>query len=69
MSWEIIVVVGVLAVTIGYPVGRMPRWKSWQGYVGLVIVAPLVIALGVDTIEALFDCVMLGVGFSLARRI
>ena len=68
MSWDVIVVVGVLAATIGYAVGKMPCWKSWQGYVGLVIVAPIVIALGVDATEALFDCVMLGVGFSFARR-
>ena len=67
MSWAVIIVVGVLAVTIGVAVGKMPRWKSWQGYVGLVIVAPLAIGLGVDAIEALFDCLMLGVGFSIAR--
>ena len=63
-----IVVVGALAATIGYAVGKMPCWKSWQGYVGLVIVAPIVISLGVDAVEALFDCVLLGVGFTLARR-
>ena len=67
MSWEVIIVVGALAATIGYAVGNMPCWKTWQGYVGLVIVAPLAIGLGVDAIEALFDCLMLGVGFSIAR--
>ena len=67
MSLEVIVVVGALAVMIGYAVGKM-CWKSWQGYIGLAIVAPLAINLGMDTIEALFDCAILGVGFSLARR-
>ena len=56
-----------LAVAIGYTVGKMLCWKTWTGYVGLVIVAPLAIGLGVDAMEALFDCVMLGVGLSLAR--
>ena len=69
MSLEVVLVVGALAAMIGYTVGRMPYWKTWTGYVGLVIVAPLVIGLGVDAKEALFDCVMLGVGFSLARRV
>ena len=69
MSLEVVLFVGALAVMIGAAVGKMPCWKSWQGYVGLVIVAPIVIGLGVDATEALFDCVMLGVGFALARRI
>ena len=68
MSLEVIIGGGALAVLIGYAVGKMPCWKTWQGYVGLVIVAPIVIGLGVDAMEALFDCVLLGVGFSIARR-
>lgn len=68
LTWTTAPVVGVLAILIGYRAGKMPCWKSWQGYVGLVIVAPIVISLGVDAVEALFDCVMLGVGFSFARR-
>ena len=69
MRWEVVLVGGALAVLIGYAVGKMPRWKSWQGYVGLIIVVPIAICLGVDASEAPFDCVMLGVGFSLARRV
>ena len=68
MSWEVVLVGGALAVGIGYAIGKMPYWKSWLGNVGLVIVVPIAIRLGVDASEALFDCVMLGVGFSLARR-
>ena len=69
MSGEVVLVGGALAVMIGTAVGKMPYLKSWQGYVGLVIVAPIAIGLGVNAAEALFDCAMLGVGFTLARRI
>ena len=47
MSLEGTLVVGALAVTIGAAVGKMPCWKSWQGYVGLVIVVPIAIGFGV----------------------
>lgn len=57
-----------LAILIGYGVGKMPCWKSWQGYVGLMIVAPLAIGAGIAPVEAVADCVGLGAGFALARR-
>ncbi len=57
-----------LAVLIGHAVGKMPCWKSWHGYVGLMIVAPVAIAAGVTIGEVLLDCVALGAGFALARR-
>ena len=57
-----------MAVLIGYAAGKMPCWKSWQGYVGLMIVAPIAIACGVGLPEAVADCAALGTGFALARR-
>ena len=35
-----------LAVGIGWAIGKMPCWESWQGYVGLLIVAPVAIVTG-----------------------
>ena len=67
-TWSTALVVGALAVGIGYAVGKMPCWKSWQGYVGLFIVAPLVTMAGIAPLEAVFDCVALGLGWCLARR-
>lgn len=57
-----------IAIGIGYTVGKMPCWESWQGYVGLIVVAPLVIVAGVPAVETIVDCVALGCGFALARR-
>ena len=37
-------------------------------YAGLAIVAPVVMIVGVDPMEACFDCVALGGGFAIARR-
>lgn len=60
--------VAPLAIGIGYVVGKMPCWESWQGYAGLFIVAPLVVVAGLDAVEAVIDCAALGCGFALARR-
>ena len=68
MPWIVLPVVAVLGLVIGYTVGNMPCWKSWQGYVGLMIVLPVVITAGVGAVEAVADCVALGCGFALARR-
>lgn len=57
-----------LAVGIGYAVGKMPCWKSWQGYVGLMIVCPIGIGTGPPAAEVMVDCAGLGLGFLLARR-
>ena len=57
-----------LAIGIGYAVGKMPCWKSWNGYVELLIVTPLVIVAGVSVVEAIIECVGLGCGFAIARR-
>lgn len=61
-------IVGAIAILIGYSVGKMPCWKSWQGYVGLMIVAPLAIGAGITPVEVVVDCAALGAGFALARR-
>jgi hypothetical protein len=57
-----------IAVGVGYAVGRIPRWKTWTGYVALIIVAPIAVVAGVPIGEAVVDCVGLGAGFALARR-
>ena len=67
MQFAILCVVGALAVAIGIAVGKMPCWSNWQGYSGLVIVTPLAIHLGLPPAEVLFDCLLLGLGFRLAR--
>lgn len=67
MPWIAVPLVAVLGLGIGYAIGKMPCWKSWQGYVGLLIVLPVVIAAGVGAVEAVADCVALGCGLALAR--
>ncbi len=57
-----------IAVIIGYAVGKMPCWKTWQGYVGLLTVIPLAIGAGVTPVEVVVDCAALCAGFALARR-
>ena len=66
--WVSPALVAPLAIGIGYVVGKMPCWESWQGYVGPFIVAPLVVVAGIDAVEAVIDCVALACGFALARR-
>ena len=56
-----------IAIAIGYAVGKMPYWESWQGYVSLLIVAPLAAVAGVPAVETVIDCVALGCGFAIAR--
>jgi hypothetical protein len=63
-----VLIVAPIAVGVGYGVGRMPCWRSWQGYAGLVIMAPMAVAAGVPMGEVVVDCVGLGAGFALARR-
>ena len=68
MTASSLLIVAPLAVGIGYGVGKMPCWESWQGTIGLFIVAPLVVVAGIDPVEAVIDCVGLGCGFRIARR-
>lgn len=68
MSATSILLVVPLALAIGYTVGKMPCWKTWQGYVGLLIVIPLAIGAGVTPVEVVVDCAALGAGFALVRR-
>jgi hypothetical protein len=68
MSLPHILFVLMLACVLGYAVGKRPCWKSWQGYVGLMIVAPIAVACGVALTEVALDCAALGAGFALARR-
>lgn len=68
MPWIAVPIVALLGLGIGYAVGKLPCWKSWQGYVGLMIVAPISIAAGITLAEVVLDCVGLGVGFAYARR-
>lgn len=63
-----LLVVVMLALGLGYGIGKMPCWKSWQGYVGLMIVAPLAIGAGITPVEVVVDCAALGAGFALARQ-
>ncbi len=60
--------VAALAFVIGYAVGKMPCWESWQGYVALFIVVPIAVAAGVAVSETIVDCAALGLGFTFARR-
>ena len=57
-----------LAVGIGWAIGKMPCWQTWQGYVGLLVVAPVAIAAGVPWLEVGVDCTGLAAGFACARR-
>ena len=68
-TWSTALVVGALAAGIGYVVGKMPCWKSWQGYVGLFIVAPIAVLAGIDAPEVLFHCFGLALGFAIAHRV
>ena len=62
------ILVAPLAVGIGYAVGKMPCWETWQGYVGLVIVVPVAVAASVPRLEVLIDCAGIAAGFAFARR-
>ena len=68
LTWTTAPIIGTLAVAIGYVVGRMPCWQTWQGYAGLVIVAPIALLAGVPISEVAIDCAGFGVGFACARR-
>jgi len=68
MPWIAIPIVAVLGLVIGYAVGKMPCWKSWQGYAGLGIVAALVHMIGMNVAEIVVDCTALAAGFFLARK-
>jgi hypothetical protein len=68
MTVNTALVVAGVAIAIGYGVGKMPCWKCWQGYVGLMIVAPLAIGADITPVEVVVDCAALGSGFALARR-
>jgi len=58
--------VAPLAIGIGWAVGKMPCWKTWQGYVGLLIVVPVALAAGVNPVEVCIDSLALGAGYALA---
>ena len=49
-------------------IGKMPCWQTWQGYVALLVVAPVAIAAGVPWLEVGVDCAELAAGFACARR-
>lgn len=68
LTWTTAPIVGSLAVLIGYCVATMQCWKTWTGYVGLVLVTAITIIAGMEPVEVLFDCGMLGIGFALGRR-
>ena len=57
-----------LAAGICWTIGKMPCWQTWQGYVALLVVAPVAIAAGVPWLEVGVDCAELAAGFACARR-
>lgn len=59
LIWTTVPFVVVIAVAIGYAVGKMPCWKAWQGYVGLLIVAPIASTMGIPLFEVLFESAFL----------
>ena len=64
---EAILVVPI-AFGLGWAVGTMPCWQTWQGYVALLVVAPVAIATGVHRLEVIVDCLGLAAGFAFGRR-
>ena len=62
LTWFAILVVAILAVFIGFCVGRW-RWPTnYQGYGGLIVLIPLATALGLPIGEVIVDCI----GFALS---
>lgn len=68
LTWTTALIIGGLAVVVGYGVGLMPCWQTRHGYVGLAVVATVAAVAGTSLVEIAIDCVGLGVGFALARR-
>jgi hypothetical protein len=63
-----VLIVAPIAVGTGYGVGKMPCWKTWTGYAGLVIVAPIAVVAGVAVAEVVIDCISLSIGYAMARH-
>ncbi len=68
MPWIAVPILAILGLGLGYAVAKMPCWKSWQGYVALLIVALLAFAGGIPPIEVIVDCASLGAGFAWSRK-
>lgn len=61
------IVLGLVAVWLGFLVGRQTRWAVWHGPVGAALVIPLAIAVGSDPLLSIVAPVCLGGGFLIAR--